>query len=247
MGSTPCQPPIRHLSQAERVAVTGANRGIGLEFVRQLLARGDRVVARFRQPRRALKLTELAAAHPGHLHIMPLDIDKERSIGQFAREAAMLGEALDVLINGAGILVSGERFGELVAKTFDESFHTNAVGPLLLTQALAPALERGSNPRVINISSELGSLIDKRTFHTPSYAVSKVALNMVTRLLAPELAPRGITVVSLHPGWVRTDMGGASALLTPMQSVNGLLRVIEALKPSDSGRFLDHQGEALAW
>jgi len=233
--------------RAQRFAISGANRGIGLELVRQLLARGDRVIAGCRHPGRALKLTELAAAHPGHLHIVPLDLDKERSIAEFAREAAMIADSLDVLINGEGVLVSGERFGELAAKTFADTFHTNVIGPLLLTQALAPALARGTRARVINISSELGSLGDTTGFHTPSYAVSKAALNMVTRLVAAEFKSRDIAVISLHPGWVRTDMGGASAPLGAAESVAGLLRVIDALEPKDSGSFLDWRGEPLVW
>lgn len=231
----------------QRFVISGANRGIGFELVRQLLARGDRVIAGCRQPGRALKLTELAAAHPGHLHIVPLDLDKERSIAAFAHEAAMIADSLDVLINGAGVLVSGERFGELAAKTFADTFHTNVIGPLLLTQALTPALAQSTRPRVINISSELGSLADTTGFHTPSYAVSKAGLNMVTRLLAAELRAQDIAVISLHPGWVRTDMGGASAPLGVAESVAGILRVVDALTLADSGRFLDHRGEPLAW
>lgn len=235
------------ITPAQRVLVTGANRGIGLEFARQLLARGDRVVAGCRQPGRALKLTELAGAYPGRLHVLPLDLDKERSISEFARQAGLLGDAFDMLINCAGVLVSGERFGELSAKTFDETFHTNVTGPLLLTQALAPLLARGTQARVLNLSSELGSLADTASFHTPSYAISKAALNMVTRLTAVELATREITVASLHPGWVRTAMGGASAPLTATESVTGLLRVIDNLKSGDSGRFIDHRGQTVAW
>jgi len=233
--------------RAQRFAISGANRGIGLELVRQLLARGDRVVAGCRHPGRALKLTELAAAHPGHLHIVPLDLGKERSITGFARETTMITDALDVLINGAGVLVSGERFGELTAKTFADSFHTNVIGPLLLTQALAPALARGTRARVINISSEIGSIADTTAFHTPSYAVSKAALNMGTRLVAAEFKSLDVAVVSLHPGWVRTDMGGVSAPLSVGESVAGMLRVIDSIEPGDSGRFLDYRGETLAW
>ena len=232
---------------AQRVLITGANRGIGLEFVRQLLARGDRVIAACRNPGRALKLTELAGAYPGRLHVLPLDIDKERSIAGFARETGMLGETLDVLINCAGVLVSGERFGELVAKTFDETLHTNAVGPLLLTQALAPLLARSSRARVVNVSSDLGSLADTVHFHTPSYAVSKAALNMVTRLTAAELAPRGIVVVSLHPGWVRTDMGGPGASLSVEESTRGIVDVLEARAGTSHHGFVDYRGREVAW
>ncbi len=234
-------------ARIQRVVITGANRGLGLEFARQLLARDDRVIAGCRNPGRALKLTELAGAYPGRLHVLPLDLDKERSIAGFAREAGMLGESIDVLINCAGVLVSGERFGELVASTFDATLHTNAVGPLLLTQALALLLERAQRARVVNLTSELGSLADTEHFYSPSYAVSKAALNMVTRLLAAQLREQEISVVSIHPGWVRTDMGGAGAPLAPAQSVASMLQVIDTLEPAASGSFLDHRGVAMAW
>ena len=231
----------------QRVLVTGANRGLGLEFVHQLLMRGARVVAACRQPGRALKLTELAAAHPGHLHVVPLDLDKERSIAGLAHEAGMLTDRLDALINNAGVLVPGERYGELTAKAFAETFATNAIGPLLLTQALTPLLEHGQAPRVVNLSSDLGSHADTVVFNTPSYAISKAALNMVTRLTAAELRARGITVISLNPGWVRTDMGGTRAPLAANESVAAMLAVIDGLKPGDSGRFLDYTGADVAW
>ncbi len=231
----------------KRFVVTGANRGLGFELTRQLLARGDRVIAGCRNPGRALKLTEFAAAHPGHLHILPLDLDKERSIDGFAREAGMIRDAVDVLINCAGVLVSGERFGELSAKTFEESLRSNVIGPLLLSQALAPQLARGTQARIVNISSELGSLSDTTHFATPSYAISKAALNMVTRLLAAQLKSDDIVVVSVHPGWVRTDMGGANAPLGAAESIAGVLRVVDALTTAHSGRFLDHRGETMAW
>ena len=231
----------------QRVLVTGANRGIGLEFTRQLLARGARAFAACRQPGKALKLTELAAAHPGRLCVLPLDLTKERSIAELARETAALTDGLDLLINNAGMLVGGERFGELVAKTFVDTFATNVVGPLLLTQSLAPLLSRGAAPKIVNLSSELGSLSATDSFYTPSYAVSKAGLNMVTRLLAVQLEASAITVVSLNPGWVRTDMGGARAPVTPAASVAGMLRLIDGLQRRDSGRFFDHAGAAIDW
>ena len=231
----------------QRVLVTGANRGIGLEFARQLLKRGARVIAACRDPGKALKLTALAAAHPGHLTILPLDLTRERSISELARQAAALTDALDLLINNAGMLVAGERYGELVARTFHETFDVNAVGPLLLSQALTPLLARGASARIVNLSSDLGSLGKTTSFYTPSYAISKAALNMVTRLLAAELAPAGISVISVNPGWVKTDMGGTQAPVTPAASVAGLLALIQDLQRRDSGRFFDHAGAALPW
>ena len=231
----------------QRVLVTGANRGLGLEFTRQLLAGGARVVAACRQPGRALKLTELAAAHPGRLSVLPLDLNKERSISGLANETALLTDRLDVLINNAGVLVSGERYGELGAKTFAETFATNVIGPLLLTQALTPLLAHGEPARVVNLSSDLGSLAETNALQTPSYAVSKAALNMVTRLTAAELGARGIIVISMNPGWVKTDMGGAHAPLAAHDAVAGMLSVIDALKLDDGGRFLDYIGADVAW
>jgi len=231
----------------QRVLVTGSNRGIGLEFVRQLLARGDRVYAACRHPGRALALTELAGAHPGHLNVLPLEADKERSIAELVRETTALTESLDVLINNAGMLVSGERFGALTAKPMSETFATNVIGPLLLTQALTPLLEKGRHAKVLNITSELGSIAETETFGTPSYSISKAALNMATRQLAAALRERGVTVICAHPGWVKTDMGGAGATLTPQASVCGLLKVLDTIKPADTGAFFEHSGKKLRW
>lgn len=231
----------------QRVFVSGANRGLGLEFTRQLLLRGAHVLAACRQPGKALKLTELAAAHPGKLHVLPLDLGKERSIAEAAREAAALTDALDLLVNNAGVLVSGERWGELAANTLVDTFAVNTAGTLLLTQALAPLLARGTEPRIVNLSSDLGSLEKTASFHAPSYAISKAGLNMVTRLLAAELASVGVTVISANPGWVKTDMGGEKAPVAAKHSVCGLLTLVEGLQRRDSGRFFDYTGAAHAW
>ena len=232
--------------------VTGANRGLGLEFARQLLARGAHVVATARQPGRATALNTLAADHPGRLHVLPLDVGDPKSIDALAAELALVldrdGEPpgqLDLLLNNAGLLHSGERFGRLSAANFDDSFRTNALGPLLLAQALAPRLADGGT--IANVSSQLGSIGGCSRFGTPSYAVTKAAQNMATRQLASALAGRGIVVLALHPGWVRTDMGGEGADITPAESVAGLLRVIDGAGAEDSGRFLDWRGQPLAW
>ena len=231
-----------------RSLVTGANRGLGLEFVRQLLARGDRVVATCRHPGKATALNTLAGEHPGRLHVLPLDVADPRAIAELQRELLLLaddGDRLDLLVNGAGVLHSGERFGSVSAVNLDDSFRTNTMGPFLLTQALAPRLADGA--RVANITSQLGSIANTTRFGTPSYDISKAAQNMATALLAAALRERGILVVALHPGWVQTDMGGSGANVTPADSVAGLLRVIGGLKPADSGRFLDWRGQSLPW
>jgi NAD(P)-dependent dehydrogenase (short-subunit alcohol dehydrogenase family) len=230
-----------------RILVTGANRGLGLEFTRQLLERGERVIATCRHPGKALALTSLAAAHPGHLHVLPLDLDKERSIAEAAREAALISESLDILINNAGVLIPGERYGELAAKALNETFASNVTGPVLLTQALSPLLEKGKNAKVMSLSSRLGSVAISSSFGTPSYAISKAALNMAMRQLAAALAPHQITVFCVSPGWVRTDMGGAGAPLSAQESVAALLKVLDGVSAADSGRFIDTEGANIPW
>mgnify|MGYP006198882243 CR=1 FL=1 len=227
--------------------VTGGNRGLGLEFVRQLLARGDRVAATAREPGRATALNALAGEHPGKLRVLPLDVADPRSITALATELPLAGGSspLDLLVNCAGVLHSGERFGSLDPAILEDSFRVNALGPLLLTEALAPVLADGA--RVANISSILGSIASLGRFGTPGYAVGKAAQNMVTALLAKALADRGIVVVALHPGWARTEMGGANATVEVADSVAGMLRVIDAAGPADSGTFRDWQGQALPW
>ena len=231
--------------------VTGANRGIGLAFVRHLLARGDWVVATCRHPGKANALNALAGEHPGRLHLLPLDVASEKSRAELVRELPLVcgdhadAQRIDLLINNAGVLHSGERFGELSQTTLEDTLRINVSGPLLFTQALAPWLSDGGT--VVNMSSDLGSISGVRGFGHPSYCISKAALNMVTAQLAHALRDRGIKVVALHPGWVQTDMGGDGAQISVDVSVGGLLGVIDALGRDDSGRFLDWRGEARAW
>src|SRR5690606_19952393 len=161
--------------------VTGANRGLGLEFVRQLLERGDRVVATCRQPGRANDLNQLTGQYPGRLHVLPLDVAEPKSHAELVRELPLvLGDDAHrhLLINNAGVLHSRERCGRVAAATLDDSLRTNTPGPLLLTQAMAPLLADGG--KVANLSSELGSIAGKDAFRTPRSSISKAALNMVT-------------------------------------------------------------------
>jgi NAD(P)-dependent dehydrogenase (short-subunit alcohol dehydrogenase family) len=212
-----------------------------------LLARGDRVIATCRHPAKASALNRLAGEHPGHLHVLPLDVADPRSRHALIGELALVLEdaPLHLLINNAGVLRGGERFGQVRGEDVETSFRTHALGPLLLVQELAPRLAAGAV--VANISSEIGSISQRREFRTPSYAIGKAAQNMVSALLAAALAPRDIRVVALHPGWVRTDMGGENAVLAPAESVAGLLRVIEELPAADSGHFFDWRGQAMPW
>jgi NAD(P)-dependent dehydrogenase (short-subunit alcohol dehydrogenase family) len=225
--------------------VSGANRGLGFEMTRQLLARGDRVVAACRHPGKALALTRLAGEHPGRLHVLPLDVADPRTIAELARGIGALDLDVELLVNNAGVLVEHERFGAIEPKSLSDSFAVNAEGAFLLTQALNPHLADGA--KVVNLSSTLGSIAGTSSLYSPSYAMSKAALNMATRLLSIALAERGIVVVSISPGWVRTDMGGAGATLKPEASIASMLRVIDHLKRSDNGRFLSQNGETIPW
>ena len=227
--------------------VTGANRGLGFALVRQLLARGDRVVATARHPGKATQLNTLTGDFPGRLHVLPLDVASEKSRIELARELPLVldGGHLDLVVNNAGVLHSGERWGKLQDAILEDSLRVNAMGPLLLTQALAPLLADGGC--VANISTQMASLSTRTEFRSPSYAMSKAAQNMATVQMAKALAPRGIRVVALNPGWVRTDMGGADGELTPEASATGLLQVIDGLREADSGHFFDWRGQPMAW
>ena len=228
--------------------VTGANRGIGLEFVRQLLGRGEHVVATCRHPGRATALNALAGEYPGRLHVLPLDVAAPKSRAELARELPLvLGDdgRLDLLVNNAGVLHSGERFGNVDQAILEDSLRTNAAGPFLLAQALAPLLADGA--RIANLSSVMGSIAGRGEFRSPSYCASKAAQNMLTVQLAQALAARGVVVVALHPGWVMTEMGGEHATVPTAEAVRGLLQVIDGATPAHSGRFLDWRGEPLPW
>lgn len=232
-------------TENRRVLVTGAGRGLGLEFVRQLLARGDSVIATCRHPEQAQALQALQV--DGRLHLLALDVTDSAAISAMADALREHFPALDLLINNAGILPSGERFGQVQADTLRDAFDTNAMAPLLLAQTLAPALAQGRDALVLNISSVLASIARTDAFRTPSYAISKAALNMAGVLMSHALAEHKVRVVNLHPGWVRTDMGGKGATLDAEDAVRSMLATLDRLPPSASGLFLDRDGEPLPW
>ena len=231
----------------QRCLVTGANRGLGLEFTKQLLARGARVLACCRDPAGAEDLNGLRQKHGEELILHALDVADTKAIAALPEAAAKHLQRLDLLVNNAGVLVSGERFGNVTAESLMHSFAVNAAAPLLITQTLAPLLARGHKPRVLCVSTQLASIAQASGFRTLSYSMSKAALNMAVKRLAAELSPRGIVVMAFHPGWVKTDMGGAGATLPPAASVKALLNLIEHAKPDDGGKFLAYDGAPLPW
>ena len=227
--------------------ITGANRGIGLEFARQLLARGEHVVATCRHPGKAAALNALAGEYPGRLHVLPLDVADPKSRASLVHDLPLVlgDDRLDLLVNNAGVLHSGERFGHVEAAILEDSFRTNAIGPFLLAQALAPLLNDGA--RIANLSSVMASIASRGEFRSPSYCASKAAQNMLTVQLAQAVAARGIVVLALHPGWVQTEMGGEHATVPTADAVRGLLQVVDGATPAQSGSFLDWRGGALPW
>ena len=226
--------------------VTGANRGLGLEFVRQLVARGDTVVACCRDPRKA---DELKAIDGERLSIYALDVADPKAIAALPGQLATDNVTVEVLINNAGVAAGEEEFGEFDAATMANVLRVNSVAPMLMTQAMAPLLEKsGSKAKVVYITSSLGSIARAEgLIYGLSYGMSKAALNMGGKKLAAELTGRGIASVLLHPGWVQTDMGGSSAPLQAVDSIRGMLQVIDKLSVADGLRYVDYEGATVPW
>jgi NAD(P)-dependent dehydrogenase (short-subunit alcohol dehydrogenase family) len=238
----------------KNILITGGSRGIGLEFTRQFLAKGHRVFAASRYPEKSGDLQTLKAASAELLSTCRLDVSDDGSRHQLFRQLSGQIGQLDQLINNAGIASGNEtrryRFEDLDQDDLCRCLLVNAVAPLMMTQTFFPLLEKGTNPIVANISSISGSIARKRGGGDTGYgySASKTALNMMTKMLSHELKDRGIIVVSLHPGWVRTTMLYCeNAPLEPAESIGGLIRVIEALETKDSGKFIDWQGNELPW
>ncbi len=226
--------------QRQTVVITGANRGIGLELCRRYQAAGAEVIATAREPEPADELRAVAPAR-----IERLDVADAESVAAFAEA---LGEiAVDVLINNAG---TGEPGAGIAQLDFDEVTRTlevNSLGPMRVTQALLPHLRRGRRRTVVHISSNMGSITNNEQGGYYSYRASKTALNSFNRTLAHELGCLGFICVVLHPGWVRTGMGGDGAPLAVEESVRGLMQMIAALNSEHNGRFFDHTGTQLPW
>lgn len=228
------------------VLITGANRGLGLEFCRQYAAAGWRVLACCRDPGGAAALRELAAHHPS-LAIHRLDLGRFEDIDALSRELA--AESIDVLLNNAGVYGDAEhnRFGALDYGLWERVLRIDALAPTKMAEAFLPQVERGSRKLIVAITSLMGSLADNGSGGAILYRSAKAALNAAMKSLSIDLKSRGVGVLLLHPGWVRTDMGGSNAPTSPEESVAGLRRVIDGYRPEDSGRFLDFRGRELPW
>ncbi len=225
-------------AKARRLAlVTGANRGIGREFVRQLPAAGYDVVACCRAPE-AMDFSGAA----GQIALLPLDVSDAASVNKLA--VALQGRAIDLLINNAAIRGATGGLDDLERESFLEVMAINVLGPLLVTRALLSHLRAGRG-LVANISSRAGSMAEGADPEGDyAYKCSKAALNMATVKLADDT---GLIVLALHPGWVKTDMGGADAEISAKDSVTGMVRLLAAAGPADSGSFRAYDGTPVAW
>ncbi len=221
------------------VVVTGASRGIGLELCRRFAERGDRVIAGARDPAGATKLAALARAH-STLTVHALDVANGHSISSFA--ASLSGAVVDVLVNNAGIGGDRARIAEANLSDWRVVLETNALGPVLLTQALLPNLRAGAGRKIVHVTSRMGSVTDHPAGGYYAYRMSKAALNMASLCMAVDLKAERMISVVINPGWVQTDMGGPSARTSLEDSVAGMIRIIDALTPKDSGRALHFDG-----
>jgi NAD(P)-dependent dehydrogenase (short-subunit alcohol dehydrogenase family) len=226
------------------VVITGANRGIGLELVRQFLARGDTVHAGVRDPASATELSALGPQHAGRLHVAACDVSDEVRVRAFA---AGVPGPVHLLVNNAGMRERPDGLEDLDAEALLRTFRVNAVGPLLLTRALLPQLRAAKGAKVASLGSGLGSISDNTSGDAYGYRMSKAALSMAMRSLAQDLREDGILAVVVSPGWVKTDMGGPEAPLSVTESAAGMVTFLDGLTPQQSGGFFDYKGERLAW
>ena len=225
------------------VLISGASRGIGLELARTYAADGWRVHACCRRPEAAEELTRSLEGSDARLH--RLDVTEAADIAALA--ATLAPEPIDLLINNAGIFGGKQDFGAVDYDSWEQVWRTNVIAPYRVAEAFVPHVAAGGLRCMAFVSSISGSIASVDGGGGYVYQSSKTGLNMVVVNLARDLAERGITVLALHPGWVRTDMGGADAPVSPEESIAGLRRVIAESGPERSGTLWDFRGKRLPW
>ncbi|MEL6307263.1 MAG: SDR family oxidoreductase [Chloroflexota bacterium] len=233
----------------QQILITGSNRGIGLALAKACVAQGDKVFATCRQPASADALQTLAQEHPDQVTIVPLSVTDESSLNACVDAVMSVTDTIDILINNAGIYPKAPehtQLGVLEADALNYVLQVNSVAPVMITQALLPLLKSSTNPRVVMVSSQMGS-IERAGTSGFSYRMSKAAVNMATKVLSGMLRGDNVTVITTHPGHVSTDMGGSSAPVSPDESATGLLSVTNGLTIADTGKFLNYTGAKLPW
>jgi NAD(P)-dependent dehydrogenase (short-subunit alcohol dehydrogenase family) len=226
-------------ADARTVLVTGANRGLGLEFARQYREAGWWVIGTARNPDDAEELRAL------DVQVVQLDVADQASVDRMAAE--LEGRPIDLLINNAGIFPRVGKIDEIDFDDYNRTLAVNTLGPVRVTRALLPNLRQGNLKVIAGLSSNLGSIAENKRGSFYGYRESKAALNMFTKTLAAELGPEGFTCVVLTPGWVQTDMGGPDAPLQPSESVSGMRAALAELTPEDNGTFWSYDGSQMPW
>lgn len=222
--------------------ITGAARGIGHDLVRQALAAGDTVIATVR--RGGENALDDLEPGDGRLRILTMDVRHPQTI---VAAASIVDQPIDVLINNAGIIGhQPQSVLDMDFEGFADTLNINTLGPLCVIQAFLANIRRGANPRIVTISSKMGSM-SHQTSDRIAYRASKAAINKVMQGLATDLQPENITVVSMHPGWVRTDMGGGSADISVEESASGILAVANGLTLEKTGSFINYDGSEIPW
>ncbi len=224
------------------VLLTGANRGLGLEFARQYAGRGWRVLACCRDPEKANELNAVT----GDIAVHRLDVRDHDGIAALARE--LRGTAIDVLLNNAGVYGPNRmHLGRIDYAAWADVLAVNVLGPTRLIECFVDHVAASGKKLIACVSSQMGSMERNTTGRHYLYRSSKAALNAIVKSLAIDLRDRGVTFVTLHPGWVKTDMGGADADLHIPDSVRDVIALLERVTNADSGRFLNHDGSEIPW
>jgi NAD(P)-dependent dehydrogenase (short-subunit alcohol dehydrogenase family) len=227
------------------ILITGANRGLGLEFTRQYLAEGCAVLAACRKPAAAHALQRLQRESQDALRLLEVDVADSASV---QRAAALVPDlAIDILINGAGVMGDGGTIGSIDYNAWMQVLNVNVLGPARMCEAFLEQVTRSDRRLIVTITSGMGSLADNTSGGYVPYRTSKAAVNMLMRSAALDLKSRRITCVVVNPGWVRTDMGGPNARLSPEESVGAMRRLFSKLGPKESGRFFNYDGREYPW
>lgn len=221
-----------------KFVITGTSQGIGLEFTKQVLKDGHHVLAIARPSSHLQELRSLIEKYPKTLSLIEIDLAEEKVISLIESRVKEAG-AVDVLINNAGVYGKSDSRDD-----FDQSFLVNSTIPYLLTQSLLPSLKQSSAPKLVLISSQMGSIQDA-SGGSYSYRASKAALNMMGKCFS--LDHPWLTTLIFHPGWVQTNMGGGAAPVLPHDSVKGMLKLIYAAGAKDSGKYQTFEGARLNW
>lgn len=225
-----------------KIFITGTNRGLGLEFVKQFLNRGDQVTATCRNPKDATELNRLQDNH--NLQIFCLDVGDHGAVQKLQQQ--LVDRPIDIFINNAGIWRSSQ-LGNISIDEWMESFRINAIAPIKTIESFLPNIKLGEDKKVISITSKMGSIDDNTSGGSYIYRSSKTALNSAMHSMHHDLKNHGIATCTLHPGWVRTDMGGPGGLIDVEQSVSGMIKVIDHLSIENSGEYIDYAGKIIPW